>query len=274
MLKTQYIPCQRALSSTGIGIADYVINPYRGCEYGCLYCYSQRNKCFQKRKEKWGTFVDIKKDIVQVLKRELRDNRISRVMLGSTTEVYQPIEAVIKNTRSILECLMLNHIPVTILTKSDMIMRDMDLLKINSDNKICFTINSNEVIHLFEKGSADLDTRLKIINKLNKEGINTYAHIGPVFPYITNVKELLRLCWGKTKRVNIENLNLMMVDREKIIRLISTRFPSLSQKIRTIYYNVTRHLEYWQNTKADIEQENKKYAYKMDIFLHSPDTFF
>ncbi len=274
MIKIRYIPCQRALSPTGIKIADYVINPYRGCEYGCAYCYAQRNKCFQRREEEWGQFIDIKENILDILKYELNKLRgINRVMLGSTTEVYQPLEAEEQITGRVLEVLNEYNIPVTILTKSDLIRRDKDLLKSHPGNKICFTINSKEVIQVFEKGTPDLETRLKIIYELNEEGISTYAHIGPCFPYLTKPEELLPLCLGKTIRVNIESLNLTMIDQEKIIATASTFFPEAAQGLKALTLDQRLYQEYWVRMKHEIEQENKKYNYKMNILVHSFNSY-
>ena len=93
-MKVNLVRTDKVLSPTSINLADYVINPYRGCEMGCAYCYSRNNKNMKSRRKDWGNFVDVKINSIEILKKELNDveNTNIKVLLGSITEIFQPVE--------------------------------------------------------------------------------------------------------------------------------------------------------------------------------------
>ena len=89
------------LRPTSINLAPYVINPYQGCQLGCLFCYAQFSKKAQKEPFKWGEYVKVKVNALEVLNRELGSIRPEKVLLGSTTECFQPVEKKYGITQSI-----------------------------------------------------------------------------------------------------------------------------------------------------------------------------
>ncbi len=99
------IQCVRVLAPSSIELGESVINPYRGCSVGCKYCYVQKNKSAQKRNAPWGSFVDVKVNSPRILHNELKIKNIKRVLIGSTTEVYQPCEEMYQLMREILTVL-------------------------------------------------------------------------------------------------------------------------------------------------------------------------
>ena len=132
MGKTQIktIQCKSVLTRSRLPEVDYCINPYVGCLHGCIYCYARFMKRFTGHTEKWGKFIDVKINAPEVLEKELsRSPEKGTVLLGSVTDAYQPIERKYKITRAILEILLKHHFPISILTKSDLVVRDIDLLK-------------------------------------------------------------------------------------------------------------------------------------------------
>jgi len=133
----------RALSPTGIGLADYVINPYTGCQYGCAYCYSRSNKNIARISEKWGTFVYVKTNLPELLEKEIQSHSspINKVLIGSTTDPLQPAENKYKTTKAVLEILSSHNIPLIILTKSLMIKDYLYLFKYSAHNIIYLTYN-------------------------------------------------------------------------------------------------------------------------------------
>lgn len=257
-IKTNLIKCERALAPTGIDIAPYVINPYRGCGFGCIYCYSQKNKCFQKRNEKWGEFVDVKINCIDVLEKELKQQRPERILLGSTTEVYQQIEEKYSLTKRVIKLINRYNIPITILTKSSLILRDIDILH---NAKICFTINIDEdqLIKTYERNSPSVGERIHIVKMLRDKGIYTYVHVGPVLPGVTDIEDLMELCDGITDRLDFESFNYWMSPFEEINTKLSNK---------DIFYSETKYNNYWNDLKTKILELNTKYTYKINFHFH------
>jgi len=135
------VKIERVLNPTSIDLGEYVINPYMGCEYACLYCYVRSNSVVRKKNLQWGKFVNIRINTPELLEKEISEKKPGSVLLGSTTECFQPIEKKYKITGKVLEILNANKINYVILTRSPAIMDYLSLLKKGYCIKIYFTIN-------------------------------------------------------------------------------------------------------------------------------------
>lgn len=270
------ITAQKILSATGIKEAQYVINPYRGCQFGCCFCYAQWNKFAQKQSRKWGDFVHIKTNAPTILKKELRQDIHGTIMLGSTTEVYQPVESKYKLTRQILETLAEKNLDIIILTRSNLITRDIDLLKKFKKILICFTLNTldNEVIKTFEKGSPSADKRIIAIKKLAETGIPVYLHAGPFLPFLTNPEKLLNQLDGFIERVDFENLNQKMLSQSHLNEILVNKFPHLVKDYEKIYQSKENFDKYWQDIRSYLETLRHRFNIKFNIKFHPFDSFF
>ena len=173
--------------------ADYVINPYTGCLHGCRYCYASFMKRFTKHKEPWGEFIDIKINAPEILEKDIKNIKKGTVLLSSVTDPYNPIDVKYKLTRKILKILLKHKFPISILTKSDLILRDIDLLKQFKDCSVGFSLFSldNKDINNFEKRTIPVKRRLKALKILKNNNITTYVMISPMFPYITNINKII-----------------------------------------------------------------------------------
>ena len=123
------IKAKSILTKSGIPGVDYCVNPYVGCSHGCRYCYATFMKRYTGHTEAWGSFVDVKIHAPEILQRQLKRASMGRVMISSVTDAYQPIESKYKLTRQCLEILLQSQFPVDILTKSPLVLRDIDLIK-------------------------------------------------------------------------------------------------------------------------------------------------
>ncbi len=130
-MKLREIQCKSALAKCGVPGGGLSINPYIGCGHGCVYCYARFMKRFTGHTEKWGNFVDVRVNIADVLKKDLKSPKYKgkQIHIDTVTDPYQPVERKYKLMRGILEILMNYDNPVSILTKSDLVLRDIDLLK-------------------------------------------------------------------------------------------------------------------------------------------------
>ena len=146
------IKAKSILTKSGIPGVDYCVNPYVGCSHGCRYCYATFMKRYTGHTEPWGGFVDVKINAPEILQRQLKRARNGRVMISSVTDAYQQIESKYKLTRQCLEILLQNQSPVDILTKSPLVLRDMDIIKKFKDIEVGITITTNdeEISRVFE----------------------------------------------------------------------------------------------------------------------------
>jgi DNA repair photolyase len=186
-MKIQEVSCRSALVRSALGGIDYALNPYRGCEHGCLYCYAPA-VLREERAERWGEFVDVKRNIPTVLARELRRKPKGMVGIGTVTDAYQPIERRYEVTRRCLEQLLRYDFPITILTKSALLLRDLDLLTKFTHISVGVTITTidDNLRSMYEPRSSPVEERLGAIAKLGKSGISTWVLIGPYMPYLSD----------------------------------------------------------------------------------------
>src|SRR4030043_2086170 len=116
------IECKSILAKSPIPGLCYAINPYVGCAHGCVYCYAVFMKRFTGHEEEWGTFVDIKVNAPDVLTRQLKRAKPGNISFGTVTDAYQPLERENGITRACLEALLDHPLPVSILTKSALVL--------------------------------------------------------------------------------------------------------------------------------------------------------
>jgi DNA repair photolyase len=174
---------------------DQSINPYRGCEHGCVYCYARPTHAYLNLSPglDFETRLFFKPRAAELLEKELAKPgyRVSPIALGTNTDPYQPIERRLKLTRSILEVLWRHRHPCTIVTKGALIERDLDLLAPMAKERlvsvmISVTTLSDELKRIMEPRAAAPLARLKTIEKLAAHGIPVGALIAPVIPAIND----------------------------------------------------------------------------------------
>lgn len=178
------IKVRSVLSKTGIPGRKYCINPYVGCAYACRYCYATFMKRFTGHIEPWGSFVDVKTNAHEVLRRQLKRAQKGDIILSSVTDPYQPVEAKYRITRKSLEVLALYQFPLDILTKSPLVLRDIDIISKlkNVEVGLTITTDNDRVRKVFEPNAPPINARIEALRKLHKESIKTYTFVGPVLP--------------------------------------------------------------------------------------------
>jgi len=172
------------LSKSGIPGVDYCINPYVGCSHGCRYCYATFMKRFTGHTEPWGSFVDVKTNAPEVLQRQIKKAARGHILISSVTDPYQPIEEKYKLTRRCLEVLLPYQSSVDILTKSTLVLRDLDLLKRFKEVEVGITITTDddEIRKIFEPHASPIPARIQALKTLFETGLKTYVFIGPLLP--------------------------------------------------------------------------------------------
>src|SRR5512139_923053 len=165
VMKVREIFSKAILTKTAIPSFDYCINPYVGCGHGCRYCYASFMKRFTGHLEPWGEFVDVKVNAPQLLRKQLKRAKPGIVALSTVTDPYQPLEKIYKLTRGCLEALLENEFSVSILTRSPLCLRDLDLFKRFKEISVGFSITTDDedIRRIFEPHSPSINSRIKAL---------------------------------------------------------------------------------------------------------------
>lgn len=223
--------------------ADYVINPFTGCVFGCHYCYASfMGRNVGETREAWGEYVYVKTNAVQLCRAELAkmkpEARRGTILLSSVTDPYQGVEAKYKLTRGILEALRDDQYPgkVSILTKSPLVTRDIDvLLELpNCEVGMTVTTTDDKISKWLELRAPLASKRLEALRKLKDAGLDTYAFIGPLLPHFVELPELLDDLFGQIKAtgvtsVYVEHINLKAYIRERLDPVIQAESEGVQQ---------------------------------------------
>jgi len=209
MMKIKEITAKSILSTSRV--SDYAVNPYVGCQHACVYCYAKFMKRFTGHRETWGEFVDVKVNAPELLAREVAKKKVGRVWISGVCDPYQPLERKYRLTRRCLDVLVENGWPVTVQTKSPLVLRDIDILKRAADIEVGFTITTADerMRKIFEPGAPPIAKRIEALEALHAEGIKTFAMIAPLLPGAEKLPELLR---NSADHVLVDRLNYHYAD--------------------------------------------------------------
>lgn len=268
------IKAKNILVRCGIPGIDYVINPYIGCRFACKYCYASfMGRFVNKTIYDWGEYVYAKVNAPELLKKEIKKlknkGQSKEIFLSSVTDPYQGIEAKYKLTRQCLEILADYEFQgvVSILTKSDLVTRDIDVFKnlINIIVGLTVTSTDDKISRYFEKYAPSVSSRLKALKTLNENGIKTYAFIGPLLPhFVAQTEELEKLFKNLsetgTKNLFIEHLNLAKYIRSRLFEEMKGENQEILQK----FYSSQS-----KGYRVELEEKIKKLIkkYKMNLLL-------
>jgi len=192
-------------------VFDYTVNPYVGCEHGCTYCYARFMKRFTAHREEWGEFVDAKINAPALLQREIKKKRVGKVWISGVCDPYQPLEKKYELSKSCLEILLKHGWPVTIQTKSPLVLRDIELLRKSNEIEVGLTITTADenVRKIFEPNSPTIKERIETLEKLHSAGVKTFAMIAPLLP---KAEGLVAQLSGKVDYVLIDRMNYHYAD--------------------------------------------------------------
>ncbi len=238
------------VSISKLPTSDYVINPYIGCTHACKYCYASFMKRFTGHKEEWGDFIDIK-----ICDKKISSSKLfhKKVFLSSVTDCYNPLEEKYKITRSILEQLKDVDCYLSITTKSSLILRDLDLLKQMKNLEVAISINT-----LDENFKNDMDKassikeRIETLKILHDNEIKTILFMSPIFPGITNPKEIILKTKYFVDQYWLENLNLRTGYKYYILNYIKEKYPEYYPLYNKIYNQ--KDISYWEKLGKDLNE--------------------
>lgn len=256
------------------------MNIYRGCLHGCVYCDS-RSRCYQFTHP--FEDIEVKENAPELLEKILRTKR-KKIMIGtgSMCDPYQPCETDLKIVRRCLELVDQYGFGAGVLTKSDRVLRDMDLLaSINSKAKavvqMSLTIADDDLSRKLEPNVCNSRRRCEVLKEFQKAGIPTVVWMTPVLPFLTDTRENLETILGWCIDAGVKGIicwNIGMTlregDREYYYKALDTHFPGLSQKYREVYGN---SYEVVSLKNAELMPYFHKQCEKHGI-LHTPEACF
>mgnify|MGYP001579364579 FL=1 len=252
-MEIKEIEAKGILSKCGIPGIDWVVNPYIGCRFGCKYCYASfMGRFVGKKVADWGEYVYPKINAPELLRREIEKKLPNKgkgkeIFFSSVTDPYQGLEVRYQLTRRCLGVLADLEFAGTlsILTKSNLVTRDIDILKRFQNAVVGLTVTSADdgISRYFEKYAPAVSDRFEALKKLNQAGIKTYAFIGPLLPHFVADETGLEKVFQKlievgTKDIYVEHLNLsgyirgrLMAEMKGTDRDIVAKFYSSQTKV-------------------------------------------
>jgi DNA repair photolyase len=254
------------LSKSNLPVCDYVVNPYVGCTFACKYCYARFMKRFTQHDEPWGSFLDVKKCDKPLSAKRLTGKK---VLLSSVTDCYNPFEKKYQVTRMLLKQLLSIDCDVVITTKSGLVLRDLDLLI--DFKKLIVSISINTLDERFKNDmdrAYSIRDRLHALETLHEAGIRTALFISPIFPCITDFREIIETSRSYVDEFWFENLNLRAGYKQDILNYIATNYPFLKGLYDDIYRKGEQ--DYWHYLSREIRKYCKENNVRFtDYFYHS-----
>lgn len=236
---------------------DWSVNPYRGCAHGCSFCYARAFQGFigLSADDEFQNRIRIKTNAAEALERQLvREarkcggdldllaGRIGLVALGTATDPYQPVEAKAGITRQCLKVLARYGIPVTITTRSPLILRDADILADMRVTSVNISINTldPQVTRKLEPASPFPMRRLQTVEALSSRGITSGIFLGPIIPCLTDSMQSLEALVSAAKDLGAEfaaaaMLRLSPDVKEWFLGTLQVHFPHLVSAFRSLY---------------------------------------
>lgn len=224
----------------------YSINPYRGCQFACNYCDAITEKYLVHEDYKdFSRIIYVKRNAPELLEKEVKKVKPDVVAMSGVTDPYQPAEKRYELTRKILEILAEHRFPVHIVTKGDLVLRDIDLLKEITEQTWCAVsltiVTFNEkLLPLLEPFAPSPEKRLDVIKKLNEEGIQAGVDFTPIVPYLLdnekNIEEVIKKAAEHGKYILIgAAMTLRSNQRVRFLDLLKKKIPELVEKYEGLY---------------------------------------
>ena len=244
---------------------NYQVDPYIGCEHYCYYCYA-----LNQAETDWRKEIFIHEDIACRLESELAGIEPQTIYMGWQTDPYQPCEAQYRQTRRVLELLVKKGFSASVLTKSDLVLRDMDLLQKMDTASVSFSvaINDNRTRRIFEANTMDNGHRIQALHQLKNAGVNTGALLCPVIPYITDAVALIDLLAPCTDVIWIYGLgmeNRSDINWLNMKTILNREFPDLLGQIEQAVFS--KEHPFWTQLRNDLERLKKDRQLHLNIRL-------
>ena len=249
--------CKTILNRSGL--SDYSLNCYTGCIHACVYCYARFMQRFHPHDEPWGRFVDVKVNAVEVLKRQLRRAERGTVFVSSACDGWQPIEAERRLSRRCCELLLEAGFELHVLTKSALVLRDLDVFAGRAEQiGVTLTTLDERLREYWEPGAASTQERLGVIEAARRAGFQTGVMFGPLLPLLSDSQEAIEALLGRAAEMGIDHIWVDALNPRPqvwpaVAELLRARFPDLLEPYRQILFNQTARAQYLKALRAGFD---------------------
>lgn len=252
------------------------INPYRGCAHACVFCYARRTHAFLEEDgiRGWGNRIFVKVNAPEVLRAELAHPSWKReeVAIGTATDPYQPIEGRYRLTRRILEALCDSRTPASLVTRSPLILRDVDvLLALHRRAGVAVWVSiatlDPHVARTLEPTVAPPHQRLRTVARLSAAGLAVGVLVAPILPGLTDapktLEAVIRAAWDHGARfIGHGVLNLGEVTRETFFRFLQDRHPELITLYERLYPRKYAPRAYVRAVDRIVERYRERFGFR------------
>lgn len=252
------VRCRSVLNRTAI--SDYSLNAYGGCTHGCAYCYARFMQRFQPHEEPWGAYVDVKVNAPEALARQVRRAEPGSVFVSSACDAYQEAERHYRLTRRCCEILLDAGFHVSVLTKSDLVLRDLDLFRGRTVRiGVTITTPDEDVAAAWEPGAAPVARRLEVLRQAKAAGLATSVMLGPLLPGLSDTPDALRRLLGMARDAGADEvwsdiLNARPRVWPSVQGLLRRRWPDLLPLYRAVLFDPAEREHYRRQVEARLAE--------------------
>jgi DNA repair photolyase len=263
--------CKSILNRSSI--SDYTLNCYTGCAHGCVYCYARFIERFHPHKEAWGRFVDVKVNAAEALRRQLRRAEPGRVFVSSACDGWQPIEAERRLTRRCCELLLEYGFTVNVLTKSRLVLGDLDVFS-GRAARIGVTITTPDegLARLWEPACASVEARFGVIDEAHRAGLKTAIMFGPLLPFLSDDQASLDALFARAADLKVDELFIDALNPRprvwpSVAALLRQSFPDLRRRYQRILFDRQARRDYIADLRDRVARSVRRHA-KADRIAH------
>lgn len=256
----QILPCagRQILNSCDLDNFEYQVDPYIGCGHYCYYCY-----VLGQAETDWRKEILFHEDIAARLAEELSSIPPQTIYMGWHTDPYQPCEADCRQTRQVLEVLARKGFSVSILTKSDLVIRDLDILTTmpNASVSVSVAFTDEAIREHFEADTKETKARISALRKIKSAGVETATLICPIVPYLTDVNPLIEQLDDCAERIWVYGLSIPDKNEpswQNVAQILDRHYPELKDRVADAVFS--KDHPFWNDLRKELEvrQENLK----------------
>jgi DNA repair photolyase len=270
MLKLNAIRVDNLITKSYCEGMLYDIDPYIGCSHGCIYCYARYMKEDTGHNEPWGAFIDVKANAPDLIPENTAKYRRKNILISPVTDPYMLLEKEQQLTRKILKKLIPLKPHIWILTKSELVLRDIDVFKQFDKCHVglSFSTQDEKLRKKIEPFASPIAKRYEVLKRMRKEGIGTYAFIGPILPQITDWKKIIEDTNEFTDIYMFENLKIHGDIWGIIKKWLKAKDEKLLEKYKKIYFSEN---DYWKKVEKEIKNYCNLNNLDYRMFFHHWD---